>query len=167
MDCCLEGLGLVIPGQKAPPLIKSDEWSTWKRGTSTPETHLFEKTNHIKSSIWLWEGVICPRERSHIRPWEKENHLQKCRLVGDMLVPWRAYMTLLFRDIGVTIMCFRSPWIPNSARTSQKLSPNLFRCLQSCCGMCHAPGQHPAWARGFQHIQIDVWLTSTQTQQLI
>ena len=22
--------------------------------------------------------------------------------------------------------------------------PSLFLCLQSCCGMCHAPGQHPA-----------------------
>ena len=29
------------------------------------------------------------REWSHIPPWEKENHLQKCRLGWDMLVPGR------------------------------------------------------------------------------
>ena len=29
------------------------------------------------------------RERSHIPPGEKENHLQTCLIRGDMLVPWR------------------------------------------------------------------------------
>ena len=35
--------------------------------------------------------AIPSRERSHIQPWQKENHFQKCRLAGDMLVPMVFY----------------------------------------------------------------------------
>ena len=42
----------------------------------------------IKSNLFPTIKLQIPsRERSHVPPWEKEKHLQKCRLGGDMLVP--------------------------------------------------------------------------------
>ena len=51
--------------------------------------------------------------RAQTYPTERENksYLQKCRLVGDMLVPWRVYDLLLISSYTVvTINVFNPPW---------------------------------------------------------
>ena len=65
-------------------------------------------------------------------------------------------MMLLFRDIGVTIMCFRSPWIPNSARTSQKTqSPPVFFFV---CNLVVACVTHPGNIRHELAVYVYIYI---------
>ena len=61
---------------------------------------------------------------SHIPPWEKENHLEKCLCMGYMLVPWRVFLYVSIIDIhenfvvpGQLTTAHGNPWDPETAES--------------------------------------------------